>query len=341
MRFRRIAVTGASGYLGRLLVNRLAASEGVERVLGIDIRPMFGIDRYPLTRELPSSVVFAERDVTAPLSDLLIEHGIEAVAHLAFVLQPDRNAERAGRVNVGGTASVLSACAAAGVRHLLYMSSATVYGAHADNPPMLTEDAPLRPVRGFQYSELKVSVEGLLAEFAAQHPDIGVCILRSCPVLGIGADNFVARSLRRRVLVAAAGFDPPMQFLLDDDAAEIMARCLLDGIAGTYNVGGSGSIRWSEMAEIARRRLVRLPAPLLYAAMEISWRMRLQSSSPGSGLDFIRYPWIVSGERLEREYGLAARRSSLDAWEAFVSYGVTRRQWSATFSGESERIDKE
>ena len=348
MRFRRIAVTGASGYLGRLLVNRLAASEGVERVLGIDIRPMhgdirpmFGIDNRPMRRELPSSVVFAERDVTAPLSDLLIEHGIEAVAHLAFVLQPDRNAERAGRVNVGGTASVLSACAAAGARHLLYMSSATVYGAHADNPPMLTEDAPLRPVRGFQYAESKVRVEALLAQFAMQHPDVGVCVLRSCPVLGIGADNFVARNLGRRVLVAAAGFDPPMQFLLDDDAAEIMACCLLDGIAGTYNVGGSGSIRWSEMAEIARRSLVRLPAPLLYAAMEISWRLRLQSSSSGSGLDFIRHPWVVSGERLEREHGLTARRSSRDAWEAFVSYGVTRRQWSATFSGESERIDKE
>ena len=174
-------------------------------------------------------------------------------------------------------------------------------------------------------------MEGLLAEFAAQHPDIGVCILRSCPVLGIGADNFVARSLRRRVLVAAAGFDPPMQFLLDDDAAEIMARCLLDGIAGTYNVGGSGSIRWSEMAEIARRRLVRLTCAAPLCGNGNFMEAAASEQSPGSGLDFIRYPWIVSGERLEREYGLATRRSSLDAWEAFVSYGVTRRQWSGRF----------
>ena len=232
MRFRRIAVTGASGYLGRLLVNRLARCEGVERVLAIDIRPLMG--------DISQNVVYVKRDVTEPMADLLIKHRIEAVAHLAFVIQPDRNAARASRVNVGGASSVLDACAAAEVRHVLYMSSATVYGAHADNPPMLTEDAPLRPVRGFQYSELKVSVEGLLAEFAGQHPDIGVCILRACPVLGTGADNFVARSLGRRVLVAAAGYDPPMQFLLDDDAVEIMARCLLDGIAGTYNVGGGG-----------------------------------------------------------------------------------------------------
>ena len=148
MRFRRIAVTGASGYLGRLLVNRLARCEGVERVLAIDIRPLMG--------DIPQNVVYVKRDVTEPMADLLIKHRIEAVAHLAFVIQPDRNAARASRVNVGGASSVLDACAAAEVRHVLYMSSATVYGAHADNPPMLTEDAPLRPVRGFQYSELKV-----------------------------------------------------------------------------------------------------------------------------------------------------------------------------------------
>ena len=154
MRFRRIAVTGASGYLGRLLVGGLAGTEGIDRVLAIDIRPLMG--------DIPQNVVYVKRDVTEPMADLLIKHRIEAVAHLAFVIQPDRNAARASRVNVGGASSVLDACAAAEVRHVLYMSSATVYGAHADNPPMLTEDAPLRPVRGFQYSEAKVSVEACL-----------------------------------------------------------------------------------------------------------------------------------------------------------------------------------
>ena len=308
---RRVAVTGASGYLGRLLVNRLARREEVERVLAIDIRPML--------RELPPNVEFVKRDITQDISDLLIRHRVDSVAHLAFVIRPDRNNERARRVNVDGAANVLEGCAAAGVEHVLYMSSATVYGAHPDNPPTLTECAPLRPVRGFQYSEAKVEVEELLREFGRRHLGASVCVLRACPVLGPGADNFVARNLARRVLVGVAGYDPPMQFLHEDDASEIMAYCLLNRVDGTYNAGGRESIRMSEMARVAGSKLLRLPAPLLYGATELSWLLRMQSSTPACGLDFIRYPWVVSGERLEREHGLRAGRSSEEAWNEFVS----------------------
>ena len=313
---RRVAVTGASGYLGRLLVNRLARREEVERVLAIDIRRT--------RRELPPNVEFVKRDITLDIADLLIEHRVDSVAHLAFVIRPDRNRERARRVNVYGAANVLDGCAAAGVEHVLYMSSATVYGAHPDNPPALTECAPLRPVRGFQYAEAKIEVEELLREFGRQHRNASVCVLRACPVLGPDTDNFVARNLARRALVGVAGCDPPMQFLHEDDASEIMANCLLNRVDGTYNVGGRESIRMSEMARVAGSKLLRFPAPLLYGVTELSWLLRMQSSTPACGLDFIRYPWVVSGDKLEREQGLRAERSSEEAWGAFVSRGAMR-----------------
>ena len=308
---RRVAVTGASGYLGRLLVDRLARREEVERVLAIDTRPM--------QRELPPSVDFVNRDTTRDISDLLIKHRVDSVAHLAFVIQPDRNRERARRVNVDGAANVLDGCAAAGVEHVLYMSSATVYGAHSDNPPALSECAPLRPVAGFQYAEAKVEVEELLREFAGRHRGASVCVLRACPVLGPDADNFVARNLARRVLVGISGYDPPMQFLHEDDASEIMTRCVLNRVGGTYNVGGRESLRMSEMVRMAGSRLMRVPAPLIYGATELSWKLSLQSNTPACGLDFIRYSWLVSGEKLGREHGLIARHTSREAWDAFVS----------------------
>ena len=191
--------------------------------------------------EPPPIVEFVKRDITQDISDILIEHRIDSVAHLAFVIRPDRNRERVHRVNVAGAANVLDGCASAGVEHVLYMSSATVYGAHPDNTQTLTECAPLRPVTGFQYAEAKVEVEELLREFERRHRGASVCVLRACPVLGSDADNFVARNLARRVLVGVSGYDPPMQFLHEDDASEIMAHCLLSGIAGHYTMWVAGT----------------------------------------------------------------------------------------------------
>ena len=311
-RIRRVAITGAAGYIGRLLTDRLAYCEDVERVVAVDIRPS--------QRELSSKVTFVQRDVTRDFADLLVEHRVDALVHLAFSVKPDRNEERARGLNVGGMAVALEACTATGVRHLLYISSATVYGAHADNPPLLTEDAPLRPVRGFQYSESKVQVEAMLSEYRENHPEMRLCVLRTCPVIGAGADNFIADSLGMRNLVAVRGYDPQMQFLHGSDAAEIMTRCLLDGVRGTYNVGPRDLMQWADLSQLGGRRLVRLPYTVLYGLTCLTWHLGLQGRSKACGLNFIRYPWVVSGENLEREHGLTVRHSSREAWEEFVSW---------------------
>lgn len=308
---RRIAVTGASGYLGRLLIARLERRAAVERILALDIRP-------PRARFSPK-VAFIQCDVTAPLRDLFADHSIDAVAHLAFRIKPERDRAAAHAVNIGGLANALNACRRARVGRILYLSSATLYGAHPDNPPYLTETSPLHPVDGFQYAEDKLRAETLLTEYAVCHPEVRVAILRACPILGATADNFIAESFTRRALVALKGCDPPLQFLHEKDAARIIAECLFKGVHGIYNIAGRDAIRWSEMAEIAGRRLIRLPAPLLYRLAALSWTLRLQSKSPASGLNFIRYPWLVSAQKLADEHGIVAKRTAREAWQAFIS----------------------
>ena len=73
------------------------------------------------------------------------------------------------RVNVDGTRRVLDAAAAAGVRKIVRPSSAAVYGAWANNPVPLTEDAPLRPNPGFLPAIVDAECERLLAEWADAH----------------------------------------------------------------------------------------------------------------------------------------------------------------------------
>ena len=306
---RRVAITGASGYIGAGLVRELCREDDIEMVLGTDIVS----PRSPL----PAKAVFVHQDVSVPFGELFSEYRIDTVVHLAYVMRPDRDHKAARRVNVGGTENVLAACSESGVSRLVYLSSTSVYGAHADNPTLLTEDSPTRPAPRFRYSVDKVEAERLIGEFPASTGSQAL-VLRCCPVIGPRADNFIARAFLKPVLVAVRGSDPLMQFIHEDDMVSCLVRCTLDTVAGVFNVAGEGAIRWSEMAATLGRRLVALPAVLLYPATQASWALHLQSDSPASGLDFIRYPWNVDTAKIETELGYQTRYTSRQAWEAYV-----------------------
>ena len=240
---------------------------------------------------------------------------------LAIDVRPpsrEQSAKVVFRRHDGGIANVLEAGARAGVSYVLYVSSSTVYGAHADNPCGLMEEATVHPVKSFQYGENKAEAETLLASFIEHRPSMTSTVLRVCPVMGPNADNFISKAFSKPVLVSVRGYDPPMQLVHEDDLTDVLATCLTARPSGVYNVAGRGTIRWSEMATAYGRRLIPLPAPLLYGLTELTWRLRLQSDSPASGLDFIRYPWTVSTEKIERELGVKFRHSSAEAWEGFV-----------------------
>ena len=271
----RVAITGASGYLGSKLIERLEECESVSYILATDIRA-------------PRSTYgertrFVKLDVTERFPTLLARHDIDAVAHLAYVLNPGRNHARARRVNVLGTDHLAEACRNSNVAHVVYLSSTSVYGAHPDNPEFLTEEHPVRPIRGFQYSEDKVAAERLLAEYAEEHPTTAVTILRGCPVMGPRADNFIANAFHKPVLPRVGEADPPMQFIHEDDLMNVIVKCLETRTAGTYNVAGEGTITWTQMAAVMGRRMLRLPPVAWRSLTSLAWELGLQSDSPACG----------------------------------------------------------
>ena len=307
---RRVAVTGAAGYVGAGLVRRLEREAQVEGMLAIDVREP--------AEPFGPKVTSLRRDVLSSLGGVFSEHGVQAVAHLAYVVKAGHRRRAARRVNVDGIASVLAACEEAAVRRVVYLSSATVYGAHADNAERLTEGVTPRPIEGFPYSEDKLEAERLVLEFASRNPSSEATILRACPVLGPRADNDVAGGYLKPFLVGALGHDPPMQFLHEQDMSEVLARCVLRPAPGVYNVAGDGAIRWSEAARLLGRPLIKLPWLVLYTLTAAAWALRIQSDSPAAGLNLVRYPWTVSTEKARRELRVRFRHTSRETWQTFA-----------------------
>ena len=307
---RRIAVTGASGYVGTVLIRELVEREDVDGILAIDVREP--------RQDLGGKVSFVRQDVSEPFPGLFAADEIDTVVHLAYLLRQGRNREANRRVNVDGTRNTIEACRLGGVGRLVYLSSTSVYGAHPDNPDTLTEEMPGRPVKGFQYSEDKLVSERLLEEYASESSGASVCILRCCPIMGANADNFIADAFDKPFLVAVSGASPPMQLIHEEDMVRCMTLATMGDAEGLYNLAGTGAISWDDMAATRGRRVVSLPAWLLYPLTQLTWSLRLQSDSPAMGLDMIRYPWSASTEKIEREMGFRPRYSSKDAWDAYV-----------------------
>ena len=131
-----VAITGCSSRFGRVLLPLLEADPIIDRVVGIDLVPPVGT--Y-------SKLEFHTKDVRDP--DLqTVFAGCDTVVHLAFIVgRPySMSLQEVASINLAGTWNTCNAAASAGVRKLVVSSSIAAYGSLPDNPPVISEDSPLR-----------------------------------------------------------------------------------------------------------------------------------------------------------------------------------------------------
>lgn len=304
----KVAVTGASGYLGKVLLPMLEADESVEKIVTIDkIEP----PKSPKT-------IFVKRDVRdASLVDDL--KGYDSLVHLAFIVMPIRSEKETDSINVEGSRNVFYQSARAGIKNIVHLSSVASYGAWSDNPVPLYEDAPLRPMRSFYYSRTKGAVEFLLDEFERIYPEIRVVRLRPCIFVGPKINNMMVEFVsRKRIPVLKGKCEPLIQFVWDEDVANAIVLALKRDVRGAFNLAGDNPLTMDKLAELLGAETVPIPYTLAYLGMKIAWALRLHKYSHAGWLEVARYPIIVNCDKAKRELGWCPSLDSAGAIERFV-----------------------
>ncbi len=302
---KRILITGANGYIGRLLFERLVET-------GADVR---GID---LNAD-GASVGVEQMDVRdTRLADVLKKQQVTHMVHLASIVQPGKDAAREYDIDVNGTRNVVEACLAAGTQHLTVTSSGAAYGYHADNPEWLTESHALRGNDEFSYSRHKRLVEEMLAEYRVSQPHLKQLILRPGPVLGNTPPNMITRLFTGRFLLGLRGVRSPFVFIWDQDLVSVLAQGVQDDVEGQFNVAGDGCLDVHEMSGIVGRPVVSLPVWLLKASLAVARPLGLSPFGPEQ-VRFIEYRPVLSNAQLKENFGYSPKKTSREVLEYFVA----------------------
>ena len=285
-----VAVTGASGPVGERVVAALAGvPDDVRRVVGVDAQ-----------RGRATGVAWRVADASSPaVADKLA--GADVVVHLACdtdlaaALVTDAGLRR-GRA-VRSAQAVLTASAAVGARHVVVVTSAMVYGALADSPIPLAEDAPLQapPDAGLVGDLLEV--ERLVDIAGRSYPALTLTSLRPAALVGAGIDTVVTRHFEAPRLLTVREAPTVWQFCHVDDLASAVVRVVLDGLAGPLTVGSEGVLTQTSLEQLSGMRRVELPSALAFGTAERLHRVGVLPMPVGD-LAYVVHPWVVPSTRL-------------------------------------------
>jgi nucleoside-diphosphate-sugar epimerase len=303
-----VVIAGAAGPLGRRVAALAAADDEVTRVVAVG--------RGVLRAEMPPSIEARSVGLADPeLKACLAE--ADVLVHLGSGdgLGPDGlPAGASTAADLADTRALLDAAAAADVAQVVTLSSAMVYGAWANNPVPLTEDAPLRPDPSLPYASAKAESERLVLEWRAARsgPRPVVAVLR--PAVSVSGDSteWLSASPWSAAALRASGTDRPSQFLHLDDLASAIDHARRQGLDGSFNVAPDGWLPADTLRDLAGP-VGRLHLPAGVSGRLAALRADMGPAGPPEGWSYSRHSWVVANDRL-RATGWRPRHRSEEAY---------------------------
>ncbi len=312
----KVLVTGASGFVGSHLVERLLAD-------GHEVVALLRTTSDPRWLEgLAVERRFGSLDDAGSLRRAV--EGVEWVFHVAGLTRARSEAVYMA-TNAEGTRRLAEAASAAGtVRRFVYVSSLAAVGPSLDGRPLVETDEP-HPLPG--YGASKLAGEQAVMELAAELP---VTIVRPPAVYGPRDRNFVSlfRTARRLHIAPVLGSRQKRLTLVHvGDLVECLALAAgSERAAGQTYFVGSGTHTWAEVVEAlgaalgTKVRAIAVPKPLALLAGELGelkWTLtgKPQILCRRKVRDLLQPHWVCSWEKAQADLGYRPATSLLEGLE--------------------------
>jgi len=268
----KVLVTGAAGFIGSHLVERLLRENC--QVVGLDSFDTYLYDAETKKRNLREIGEhrhwrFVEGDI---LDDELLPSllkGVDLVAHIAALagVRPSIVApQKYIRTNIQGTLSLLEACRAAGVKRIVFASTSSVYGARSpEDVPFRESDPCVHPASPYAASKRAAEL------FCSNYRDlygIGVLAVRYFTVYGprqrpeMAIHKFTRLIADGRPVVLYGDGSSARDYTYIDDIVDGSWRACQKVTPGgfeIYNLGGSKTTSLRDLVDKISQRLARKP----------------------------------------------------------------------------------
>jgi UDP-glucose 4-epimerase len=257
--YKRVAVFGGAGFVGNALVSKL-----LDLGIRVGVFDNFSTGRREFLDETSPHLEIVEGDIADRdrVEDFVQRFGPDAAVILAavhYIPLCNRDPVLAMRTNVLGTHVVLQACGKAGIRKVVFASSAAVYGI-GDNPH--DEEEPPAPTD--VYGMTKVIGEELCRD-ASRNYGLRTVVARLFNIYGPRETNphvipeIVSQALAGDLL-RLGNLEPKRDYIHVSDVADALALLLLSPMSAdfeVFNVGTGREYSVKEVVEIAERVLGR------------------------------------------------------------------------------------
>ena len=327
----RILITGTSGYIGGMLVDRFSEDPKVSRIFAIDMT-----DPLPDALRENAKTSFLKYNLgDTGWEEKVLAHGVPDVAiHCAYVIREGYGKKREWQIksNITAAERVFNFVFKNKIPKLIHFSTVASYGAcHANSTGyQFKETDPFREENYLYGVDKKIIEEKLKNLYEKIKPDTQVLIARPCAITGPrGQFTFKRFGLLRVVkfglpMVPVTGPDSARQFIHEDDAWEAVKLMVSSprfaGEAGggyeVFNLAPVDFLLLKDMAREIGKIYVRVPMWLGRLTFGAIWHLsRGRIPTVPAGINSYTYPIIADGSKLTR-FGFQYKYSAKEALKA-------------------------